>query len=115
VPHYRRALELNPNLVVALVELAAVRATSNNPTLRNGRQAAELATRACRLTNYEDPMAMIVLAQAYAEMGRFADAVAVAERALQIVLAQRNDAAVDAIRQQIDGYQRREPARQPSP
>jgi len=115
VPHYRRALELNPNLVVALVELAAVRATSNNPTLRNGRQAAELATRACRLTNYEDPMAMIVLAQAYAEMGRFADAVAVAERALQIVLAQRNDAAVEAIRQQIDGYQRREPARQPSP
>jgi len=113
--HYRRALELDPNLLMALLELAAIRATSNNPTLRNGQEAAELATRACRLTRYEDPMAMVVLSQAYAEMGRFSDAVSAAERALQIVRGSGNEGAAGGIREQINRYQRREPARQPSP
>jgi len=67
------------------------------------------------LTQYEDPAALIVLSQAYAELGRFPDAVSVAERALQIVLAKGNEAAVSGIREQINRYQRREPARQPSP
>ncbi len=113
--HYRRALERDPNLLMALLELAAVRATSNNPTLRNGQEAAELAMRACRLTRYEDPAALIVLSQAYAETGRFPDAVSVAERALQIVRGKANEGAAGAIREQIKRYQRREPARQRSP
>ena len=100
---------------MALLELAAIRATSNNPTLRNGEEAAELATRACRLTRYEDPMALVVLSQAYAEMGRFPDAVSVAERALQIALAQGNEGAAGGIREQIGRYRRREPIRQSSP
>ena len=113
--HYRRALELDPNLLMALLELAAIRATSNNPTLRDGEEAVELATRACRLTRYEDPMALVVLSQAYAEMGRFPDAVSVAERALQIALAQGNEGAAGGIREQIGRYRRREPIRQSSP
>jgi tetratricopeptide (TPR) repeat protein len=111
---YRRALELDPHSRVALLELASIRATSNNPTLRNGEQAAELAVRACKLTRYEDTTALVVLSQAFAEMGRFPDAVAVAEQALEIARVKGNDRAASLIRECLDVYGRREPYRRAS-
>ena len=74
----------------------------------------KLALRACRLTREQDPKALVVLAQAYAEMGRFSDAVHAAERALRIVLASGKEGPATAIREQIDRYRRGEPFRQSS-
>jgi tetratricopeptide (TPR) repeat protein len=51
------------------------------PKLRDGQQAVELAERACRLTEYKQAYMVGTLAAAYAEAGRFPEAVAAAEKA----------------------------------
>jgi spermidine synthase len=57
--------------------------------LRDGGRAVTLAERAALLSHHSDPLILDVLAAAYAEAGRFGDAVATAEAALD--LARRSD------------------------
>ena len=51
------------------------------PEVRNGSEAVALAEKACKLTDDKEPVLVGTLAAAYAEVGRFADALAVAEKA----------------------------------
>jgi Flp pilus assembly protein TadD len=78
---YRKALELDDQLSPACNNLAWMLASHPNPQIRNGKEAVELAERACRLTNNEQPVYLGTLAAAYAEAGRFNDAIATAEKA----------------------------------
>lgn len=75
VDDYRMALRLNPNEPDALDALAWLRATCPEPALRHGARAAELATRACELTQWQDPRYLATLAAACAESGDFDAAV----------------------------------------
>jgi Tfp pilus assembly protein PilF len=84
VAQYREALRLNPNLAEALNDLAWVLATSPDDGLRDGAEAVGLAERACELTHYGEPLFIATLAAAYAEAGRFPEAVATAEKAEQL-------------------------------
>jgi tetratricopeptide (TPR) repeat protein len=88
VSHYQRALGLNTNSVPALNNLAWLRATAPDPGLRNGDEAVELAERACQLTQYKEAFLIGTLAAAYAEAGRFDDAVITAQKARAVALAQ---------------------------
>ena len=74
-------------------------------TVHNGRQAVELAQRANRLTGDKNPLLLRTLAAAYAEAGRFSEAVETAQRALQLAGVQSNTALADDIRSQIKLYQ----------
>jgi Flp pilus assembly protein TadD len=56
--------------------------------LRNGNEAVRLAEQACQLSHYKDPVAIGILAAAYAEAGRFDDAVANAQKARALALVQ---------------------------
>ena len=87
VAQYRKALRLNPNLAVALNNLAWVLAASPDDGLRNGAEAVRLAERACELTHYGAPFFIGTLAAAYAEAGRFPEAVTTAEKAEQLAAA----------------------------
>jgi len=102
--HYRRALERDPGSLPALVGLALARATSAQDALRNGAEAVQLATRACELSGHKDPRALDALAAAYAETGRFADAVATAQQALRLARAAGSDLDANAIGQRIEKY-----------
>ena len=62
-------------------------ATSPDDGLRNGAEAVRLAERACELTHYGQPLFMGTLATAYAEAGRFPEAVTTAEKAEQLATA----------------------------
>jgi tetratricopeptide (TPR) repeat protein len=104
--HFRRALALAPDLVQALAELASILATSNDPALRNGKEAVELATRACELTRHKDPGVQLVLSEAYAENGRFGDAVFMAERVLQTAATHSERGLVDSARSHLESYRR---------
>ena len=53
----------------------------------------------------KNPLFIGTLAAAYAETGRFAEAVAAAQRALQLATAQNNPALTNALRVQITTYQ----------
>jgi tetratricopeptide (TPR) repeat protein len=106
--HLRRAVELEPDFVFALVRLASILATSSDPAIRNAEEAVRLATRACKLTQYEGPTELATLSEAYAAAGRVREAVATAERALEAARKTGDGNLAEAIRQRIDLYQRGE-------
>jgi tetratricopeptide (TPR) repeat protein len=85
--HLRAAVEANTNSVMALSNLAWLLAAASDPTMRNGQEAVSLAERACRLTSYQNAQIIGTLADAYAEAGRFDDAVATAQKAHDVALA----------------------------
>ncbi len=111
---YREALKLNPNLAGALNNLAWVLATSPDDGLRDGAEAVRLAERACELSQNGQPMYFGTLAAAYAEAGRFPEAVATAEKAEQLA----NDAGLTAVaaknRQLLELYRAGKPYREPA-
>ena len=102
---YGRSLKEQPNVCETLLGLATIRAASSDPTLRDGDQAVELAVRACELTGYLEPWPLDVLGMAYAETGRFRDAVSSAQRAVRIARAAGNNDLADAIEQRIRLYE----------
>jgi len=78
----------------ALRNLAWLLATSPEPKVRDGGQAIVVAERANQLTGYENPIALDTLAAAYAEAGRFDNAVATESRAVELArAADKNDLA----------------------
>ena len=115
VVQYREALGLNPNLAGALNNLAWVLATSPDAGLRDGAEAVRLAERACGLTHYGAPFIIGTLAAAYAEAGRFPEAVTTAEKAEQLA----TDAGLTAVaaknRQLLEFYRAGKPYHEPAP
>lgn len=79
--HFARALLLDPDLPEALDGLSWILATDNNAQLRNGTEAVRMSERACELTGRKDPVKLKTLAAAYAEAGRFSEAVAAVQAA----------------------------------
>ncbi len=75
IVHYQEAIRLNPDDPSAYNNLAWIRATHPDPELRNGAEAVRLAERACALWKDRDPNLLDTLAAAYAEAGRFPEAV----------------------------------------
>jgi tetratricopeptide (TPR) repeat protein len=103
--HYNKALEINPNDIEALNNMAWILATSPDALTRDGAKAVQLAERADAFARGADPLLSATLAAAYAEAGRFADAVKTGQRALRLATAQGNAARADSIRAQIERYQ----------
>ena len=105
VVHYQKSLEIQPQDAVTCKNLAWILATSPEPSVRSGARAVELAERAVRLSGGSDPIFAGTLAAAYAEAGRFSEAVAAARQARQLAAAQNNTSLVDALQAQISLYQ----------
>ena len=103
--HYQRALEIYPDDVEALNNAAWILATWPEAAIRDGTKAVELAERANELSRGENPTVCATLAASYAEAGRSADAIKLAERAIQLATAQGNAARADFIRVQMASYQ----------
>jgi tetratricopeptide (TPR) repeat protein len=112
---YREALRLNPNLAGALNNLAWVLAASSDDGLRNGAEAVRLAERACELTHYGQPLFIGTLAAAYAEAGRFPEAVATAEKAEQLATAAGLPAVAAKNRQLLELYRAGKPCHESAP
>jgi tetratricopeptide (TPR) repeat protein len=83
----KRALEaavhLQPDDPDTLNDLAWMLATAQNKQVRNGRRALNLASKACRLGRWTNAFAIDTLAAAYAESGRFDEAVRYEQLAIQ--------------------------------
>ena len=80
-------LRLDPDRPEALNDLAWLLATSSDDKVRNGAEAVLHAERACRLTAFKQTQMISALAAAYAEAGRFPEAVATAEMAVRLQTA----------------------------
>ena len=106
VSQYREALKYNPDDDLALKNLALILATSSDAKLRNGAEAVQMAERACQLTQYGQSSYVATLAAAYAEAGRFDEAIATTEKAIALCeenhqpgLAQQNREMLGLYRQ----------------
>jgi tetratricopeptide (TPR) repeat protein len=115
VAHYDRALEIDPGNINAANNLAWLFATSSDAGVRNGAKAVELAERADQLTGHKNAIIIATLAAAYAEAGRFPEALTAARRALQLATDAGNTALADAVRAQIKLYESKSPSRETSP
>ena len=90
-------------------------ATCPEVALRNGMEAVELARRAAQLSHGREPAVLDALAAAYAENGQFSEAVAAAQRALDLASAHGNTVLADAIRARIKLYRSATPFHQTPP
>ena len=110
ITQYRAALHLSPHDADILNNLAWVLATCPQSSLRNGSQAILLAEQANQLARETNPLFLRTLAAAYADAGRFPDAVDAVQRALQLATAQPNAAELfEDLRNQLQLYQAGKP------
>ena len=79
-----RALEINPKYLPALLNLAWMRATLADETLRDGRRRFRLGLAAVEESLGREPRAYDVLAAGYAEVGEWEKAVQCAETAVRL-------------------------------
>lgn len=107
-----RALTLAPENVRALNSFAWLLATASDDSLRDGKKAVELAERARHIAQDEDPVVLHSLAAAYAEAGRFSEAIATAQRATQLAKQQNNQTLVHALEDESSLYELGLPYRQ---
>jgi Flp pilus assembly protein TadD len=91
ISQYRTALQLQPAMPDALNNLAWILATNPQAEIHNGAEAVQLARRACALTRDSQPVLIGTLAAAYAEAGQFDEAVASAQKAHDLAVAQGLD------------------------
>ncbi len=99
LPHFEAALERDGSSRTVLLGLARTLSVSGDARLRDGARAVGLAERAARLTGYRDPQVLDVLASAYAEAGRFADAASTAATALDLA----REAGLNPLAGEIEG------------
>ena len=108
----RLGLERQPEEVTIADRLAWVLATCPRDDLREAAEALELATEVCRRTNNEVPQALDTRAAALANLGRYDEAVVVAQRGRQAALAGGNQQLADRIQRRLELYQTAQPYRQ---
>jgi tetratricopeptide (TPR) repeat protein len=87
ITHYQKALQIKPDFPAVLNDLAWLLATCPDAHLRDGVQAVQYAGRACELTHYGVTLFVGTLAAAYAEAGRYDDAMAAAQKACVLATA----------------------------
>jgi protein O-mannosyl-transferase len=102
--HWREAVMLQPSDLDALNQLAWAMATRPEASIRNGPNAVELARWAVRLSRGRSPVPLGTLAAAYAEDGKYADAVKTADLAIAIAARQGDAATAAALRKQSQCY-----------
>jgi len=110
--HLQEALRLRPDLPVTLNALARLQATHENAQWRNASTSVSYAEQACQLTSRSDPRYLDTLAAAYAEAGRFGEAVATARLAANLATVGKTTLAA-AINDRIKIYRSNQPYREP--
>ncbi|HMJ05793.1 MAG TPA: hypothetical protein VK474_06010 [Chthoniobacterales bacterium] len=114
LPHYAAALAIDPNAYQALNNLAWILAAAPDDSMRDGARAVELAEKANALVGGSDPVYLRTLGVALAEVGRFDEAMKMAERALSLAEAEGNSALAYDLRNNLAGYRLKQRVRDSS-
>jgi tetratricopeptide (TPR) repeat protein len=104
IEYYHKTIQAQPDMIEALNNLAWLLAADHDAAVRNGMEAVKLAERACKLNDYKTPLLVGTLAAAYAEAGRFGDAVTTAEKARELALAAGQKETADRNGQLLELY-----------
>jgi tetratricopeptide (TPR) repeat protein len=114
IAHCTEALRLEPDFAEALNNLAWIRAAHPQAEFRDGPKAVRLAERACQVTGSKEAVLVGTLAAAYAEAGRFDEAVATARKARELALAAGQQALAEKNQKLIELFSARQPYRAPT-
>lgn len=110
IPHFEKAVEVEPDNVEALNNLAWALATCPDARMRDGARAVQIASKANQLSGDKEPTILGTLGAAYAEAGRFKEAVSTIERARKL-LGNQNAKLADDLAEQLRLYQNGSPSR----
>jgi protein O-mannosyl-transferase len=97
-----------------LNDLAWLLATSPQAEDRDGGRAVRFAERACDMTQYQQTIMVGTLAAAYAETGRFPEAVATAQKAINLATQEGDPALLARNRELLDLYRAEKPFHEPA-
>jgi tetratricopeptide (TPR) repeat protein len=81
---YLRARQMSPRDDAILNGMAWMKATCPDKSIRNGREAVEIATRSCEFRKWSDWNSLDTLAAAWAESGNYGQAVKFEKEALRL-------------------------------
>jgi protein O-mannosyl-transferase len=109
--HWKKSLEIQPDNMNAQCNLAWILATSADSSLRDGAKAVELAENVARRAGHPNPIVLRTLAAAYAETGRFSEAISAAQSALEVATSQGNSGLAADLRLNIESYEKNIPLR----
>jgi protein O-mannosyl-transferase len=104
IAHYREALRLRPGWEGPLNNLAWLLATHRSAEFRNGPEAVALAERVCQLTGGTNVAMLDTLAAAYAEAGRFPEAVSTGQKACDLAAAAGRKTQADSFQRRLELY-----------
>ena len=93
--------------------LAWTLATDGDTARRNGTRAVELAEKACQQTQYQKTIMVGTLAAAYAEAGRFDDAIATAQKACLLAAIKHETSLLENNQRLLVLYQNHQPFHAP--
>jgi tetratricopeptide (TPR) repeat protein len=112
VTHYQAAVAALPGNPHLLNNLAWLLATCPDASVRNGARAVELAQQAVRLSG--DSSMLGTLAAAYAEAGRFPEAIAAAQEVCAKASASGDRALLEQNQRLLELYRRGKPYHEPA-
>jgi len=110
---FREALRLAPDIPQCMNALAWIYATGAKAKIRNGAEAVRLAEKACKITKRQNTEMLDTLAAAYAETGRFDEAIKTTEEIRVLALSTHDTAMADTARQRMELYQNGKPYHEP--
>lgn len=109
---YRRSLAERPGVPWRMNNLAWILATSRDPSVRDGAEALRLAKLACESDGGENPFYLDTLAAAYAELGRYDDALATIQKARELASVQGQGDLTPLLDHREKQFRERKPIRQ---
>jgi tetratricopeptide (TPR) repeat protein len=109
---YAAALLIQPDFADALDGLAWILSTNPDAAFRNGTEAVKMAERANELTGKQDPVKGKILAAAYAETGRFAEAMATVQTAKELATANKQPDLANQCEAMLQCFQHSQPWRE---
>jgi tetratricopeptide (TPR) repeat protein len=111
IAHYENAIALAPEDPHSRINMAWVLATAPDTSIRDGIRAVEFAQQAMELSGGNDPKFLRTLAAAYAESGRFSEAITTAKQAMMIATVQGKSGFANVLNKDVGLYREHVPLR----
>jgi tetratricopeptide (TPR) repeat protein len=111
VAQYENAIALAPEDPHSRINMAWVLATAPDASVRDGIKAVEFAQRAMELSGGNDPKFLRTLAAAYAESGRFSEAITTARQAMMTATVQGKAGLAHVLDGDVELYRANVPLR----
>ncbi|HVP11456.1 MAG TPA: tetratricopeptide repeat protein [Phycisphaerae bacterium] len=113
---YRQAMQANPDSPNPMIRAAWILATHPDARVRQPDEAVRLAQRAADLTRHQNPEVLDILAATCAVAGRFDQAAAAAQAAMELPAASQVPGLMDRLTKRLELYkQRASPRPEPIP